>query len=567
MFQLRKNASLYVEDVLMDIVSEAVRNVVDSSQDAVVCFDEYGKCIYVNQKATEFVEGDNVIEKLEQYYEEWIQHARMNGGKSGSWKQMYVFHNTPRYFVIEYHFNKEDSDRKMSCSFLISDRTMFVENFKKEHYRLTHDALTDLYNRMYFFETAKAHLKESPNQEFYMICSNIKEFKLYNELFGEEKGNEVLRLEADLLRKADKCDAVYGRLGGDEFAIMMNVKDYNENAILDTVKYMSEKWCDEFYHLYVKVGVYRIKDKNENVSSMCDRALLALQNIRQDYNKALAYYEGEMLNVTLKERRIVSEFDKALEEGQFCVYLQPQVSVNGEIKGAEALVRWYHPELGLVSPADFIPVLENTGLIYRLDMFVWELAAKKLKSWKEEGKGELYLSVNISVKDFYYIDIYEVFKELAEKYDIHPGNLKLEITETVMLNKQDYQMEMLRKLREYGFIVEMDDFGSGYSSLNMLKDVELDVIKIDMEFLKETVRTERSRIILNMIIGLIDSLGMESIMEGVETYEQVQYLRDMGCKFFQGYYFSRPIPINEFEKKYLEKTGVSCEKQNLSIDN
>lgn len=538
----------------MDLVSEAVRNVVDNSNDVVVCFDEYGKCIYVNRKAIEFIEGENVVEGLERYYNEWIQHARMDGGKTGTWKQMYVLHNAPRYYVIEYNFNKDDKDKEIGCSFLISDRTMFVENFKKEHYRLTHDSLTDLYNRTHFFEVAKQRLMESQNQEYYMICSNIKEFKLFNEIYGEEKGDEVLRLTADLLRKADKHDAVYGRLWGDEFAIMINVKDYNELALKETAKHISAMFSDHFYQLYIKIGVYKITDKNESISAMCDKAILTLQNIGMDYNRILAYYDSKMLNASLKERRIVSEFDHALESGQFFILLQPQVSVNGEVKGAEALVRWNHPELGMISPADFIPILENSGLIYRLDMFVWESVAQHLKRWKEDNN-QLYISVNISPKDFYCIDIYEVFVDLIKKYDISPEKLKLEITETVMLNKQDYQMEMLSKLREYGFKVEMDDFGSGYSSLNMLKDVELDIIKIDMEFLRETVKVERSRAILNMIIDLITTLGMESIMEGVETYEQVKFLTDMGCKFFQGYYFSRPLSVEEFERRYLDKIG------------
>lgn len=170
--------------------------------------------------------------------------------------------------------------------------------------------------------------------------------------------------------------------------------------------------------------------------------------------------DSRMALFNFKERRIVSEFDHALESGQFFILLQPQVSVNGEVKGAEALVRWNYPELGMISPADFIPILENSGLIYRLDMFVWELVAQQLKRWKEDNN-KLYISVNISPKDFYCIDIYEVFVDLIKKYDISPEKLKLEITETVMLNKQDYQMEMLSKLREYGFKVEMDDFGSG----------------------------------------------------------------------------------------------------------
>ena len=246
----------------------------------------------------------------------------------------------------------------------------------------------------------------------------------------------------------------------------------------------------------------------------------------------------------------MGEFDRALEQGEFCMFLQPQIASDGRLLGAEALVRWQHPERGVVFPGDFIGVFEKTGLIYRLDRYMWELAADKLREWKEQGRENLYISVNISAKDFYYIDLYSELTGLTEKYGIAPKNLKLEITETVLMTEMQNQTELLERLRRYGFQIEIDDFGSGYSSLNMLKNIDVDVVKIDMGFLDKTERVERGTSILNSIILLIKNLGMGVITEGVETKEQVDSLMGMGCHMFQGYYFDKPMPIEVFEEKY-----------------
>lgn len=234
------------------------------------------------------------------------------------------------------------------------------------------------------------------------------------------------------------------------------------------------------------------------------------------------------------------------------MYLQPQIGEGGKVIGAEALVRWQHPERGLVFPGDFIGVFEKTGLIYKLDEYMWELAAQKLKEWKDAGEEELHISVNISARDFYYMDIYEKMTSLVEKYGISPARLKLEITETAMMTEMKNQITLLERLRDYGFQIEIDDFGSGYSSLNMLKDITVDIVKIDMGFLRESERSEKGASILNHIISLINQLGMGVITEGVETKEQVESLTKMGCSMFQGYYFAKPMPVDAFEEKYRQ---------------
>ena len=303
--------------------------------------------------------------------------------------------------------------------------------------------------------------------------------------------------------------------------------------------------------MHIYMGVYEITDINEEISSMIDKATLAISSIWGDYDKIVAYFGEELMEKTLLWERMCGEFDNALANNEFKMYLQPQFDTSGTLKGSEALVRWIHPEHGIIPPACFIEAFENAGLIYQLDQYMWEEAAKTLAKWKAIGKEDYCISVNISTKDFYYCDIYSIFINLIQKYDINPHNLKIEITESVFMNDVDKSIEILDNLKNKGFEIEIDDFGSGFSSLNMLKDIHADVVKIDMGFLKETENGERSRIILANTINLIKELGMHSITEGVENKSQVDMLTKMGCDMFQGYYYSKPITVKEFESKYF----------------
>lgn len=283
---------------------------------------------------------------------------------------------------------------------------------------------------------------------------------------------------------------------------------------------------------------------------MCDKANLASETIKNEYKSNIAYYTERLFESSIEERRIIGEFERAISNNEFEMYLQPQVDSSGNLYGAEALVRWQHPERGLLSPAIFIDVLEKTGFIYRLDRYMWDKAAKKLSEWKKEGKDQYHISVNISTKDFYLVDVYETFVGLVDKYDIDPVNLKIEITETALMSDFDKNMGIIRRLQNYGFNIEIDDFGSGYSSLNMLKDISADVLKIDMGFLRASENEAKGLDILESIITLAGKLGMKVITEGVETKKQLYMLAEMGCDMYQGYYFSKPIPVDEFEKKY-----------------
>ena len=345
-------------------------------------------------------------------------------------------------------------------------------------------------------------------------------------------------------------DIIAARINSDRFAMLIPKKSFSVDMILSIIHRMQDYFKDSSFHLHIFTGVYDINDLEEPVSIMCDKANLASETIKNEYKSNIAYYTERLFESSIEERRIIGEFERAISNNEFEMYLQPQVDSSGNLYGAEALVRWQHPERGLLSPAIFIDVLEKTGFIYRLDRYMWDKAAKKLSEWKKEGKDQYHISVNRSTKDFYLVDVYETFVGLVDKYDIDPVNLNIEITETTLMSDFDKNMGIIRLLQNYGFNIEIDDFGSGYSSLNMLKDISADVLKIDMGFLRASENEAKGLDILESIITLAGKLGMKVITEGVETKKQLYMLVEMGCDMYQGYYFSKPIPVDEFEKKY-----------------
>jgi EAL domain-containing protein (putative c-di-GMP-specific phosphodiesterase class I) len=295
------------------------------------------------------------------------------------------------------------------------------------------------------------------------------------------------------------------------------------------------------------VGIYRIIDPSIDVSIMFDRAHLALTTIKNEYNIHIAIYDDNMRNQLLWDQKISTELEGAIENRQIVPYLQPIVNNKGTIIGAEALVRWLHPEEGFLPPFKFIPVFEKNGMIAQVDKYIWRSACEIISSWNGD-KANLFISVNISPKDFYFMDVYAEIKALVEEFKIEPSRLRIEITETVMMTEAESRMAILSKFRKSGFIVEMDDFGSGYSSLNQLKDMPLDVLKIDMKFLSKAEDNHRAETILRNVLRLSSDLGMFSLTEGVETEDQYKMLNEMGCNLFQGYYFAKPMAVADFEK-------------------
>jgi diguanylate cyclase (GGDEF)-like protein len=416
-----------------------------------------------------------------------------------------------------------------------------------------YDELTGLYNRDGFVEKVEESLEHNYKHDYLIIRFDIKNFKFVNSIFGRESGDMLLSEIGDTLKEHCYPDEVCGRLEGDRFAVFVNSQDSQQ--VVSLISETEFQVVDnETYPIHIDVGIYQIRDEDDSVTEMCDRAGMALSTIKNNLMEKIAVYEDSMYERLLREHEMSLDLPAAIEEEQLKLYLQPQIDLNGVVVGAEALVRWQHPEKGLLMPGEFVPIFERNYMIVEMDRYVWEKACQLLRRWTDEGRPDIYISINISPKDFECIDVYEVLVGLVRKYNLQMHQLKVEITESTIMENPNHQVQLIGRLREAGFYVEMDDFGSGYSSISMLKDIEIDAIKLDMRFLCRTGHTDRATKIIQTMINLIRDFGMTVIAEGVEDREQVEFLSQIGCDLFQGFYFSKPLPIEDFEKKMWYQT-------------
>ncbi|MBQ5989634.1 MAG: EAL domain-containing protein [Oscillospiraceae bacterium] len=429
-----------------------------------------------------------------------------------------------------------------------------IDEAKREMYDITHDMMTGLLTRECLYTSINERLKTDTVTPYYILYFDVKNFQVVNDIFGTNFGNQSMRYIADWIRKTFSEKCLSGRLIGASFGVLIPKDEWDPAKIEDGLSKFMIKNNNLEYHVLIHTGVYEIDRTEGDVSVMFDRALLSLSTISDEFHVHIAYYDTRIREHLMWEQEISSQLNEAIETMQLCPYLQPIADINGKIVGAEALARWEHPKYGFLPPYKFIPVFEHNGMIVDVDKHMWRCACEILSRWKKCGS-DMFISVNISPKDFYFTDVLAEMKKLVAEYDIEPAKLRVEITETVMMNDAENKMGILDKFRCAGFIVEMDDFGSGYSSLNMLKDMPVDVLKIDMKFLGKSSNAERARIIVHNVISLTKELGIVALTEGVETQPQHEILTDMGCTLFQGYYFAKPMPVKEFEEFAALKTS------------
>lgn len=531
------------------IQNEMLKQLSDNINIGIFCFNLERKCIYSNNTAKKFfLAKDEILNELKSLLALRKDFVKRN---------IEIKQDDKTLTLAEEFSYLLDSQKKAYGYILkLNDITEELNKASEELFDSTHDALTGLLTRDAFYSETEKILKSDPNSQYYMICTNIKNFKLVNDLFGSEKGDEFLKEFAKKLKNAQYKTILTGRITGDRFAILINKTEVDEVDALQKIKELEKFTVSLNYKLHIFVGIYKITDINENVSSMFDKAVLAIKNISENYSVNVAYYDNDMLSILKKNREVINAFNDALNNNHFKMYLQPQVRCSDEkVVGAEALVRW-ETEKGVIhSPASFIKILEDNGLIHELDKFIWEKAVQLLQKWQLLGIDH-HISVNVSTRDFYLIPLYETFTSLVTKYGIPPQKLKLEITETALVHDLKRHKQIITDLQKFGFTIEMDDFGSGYSSLTILKNISINILKIDMMFLSKTKHKERSKKILESVIKMAQKLGIKIIVEGVEDKEQAEFLRNLNCDFFQGYLYSKPITVANFESNYISKTNT-----------
>lgn len=418
------------------------------------------------------------------------------------------------------------------------------------------DTLTGIYNSSGFHKRATRWISENPGRKFRIQRYNIDRFRDINGIYGYDVGNKLLRDIANYMRRFNTADSFSAHLNVDHFA-----RFCADDAMSVEECYDNFKDCFKSYDLHmpikVHMGVYDLCETDCDTYTMSYKALLALQSIKGDLTRKIAYYEKGMMTVEKEQQELLSDIQTAIDDEQLEVWFQPQFDFSkGSITGAEALIRWNHPTKGMISPAVFIPLLEKSDCIGRVDRFVVEKVCAYINKWRGAfGGNSIPVSVNLSRVDIYQNDLCAKLSDILKKYGVPTNALHLEITESAYMDNTALFLNTISALRNNGFIVEMDDFGSGYSSLNLLKDINIDKLKLDMKFLSDSDNSSRGKIIISAVISMAEKLGLPVIAEGVETKEQAEMLLDFGCNQMQGYYFSRPISAEEYEKLLRAQAG------------
>ena len=421
--------------------------------------------------------------------------------------------------------------------------------------------LSDYYYNHSFMERLRKRLPEILPNTYCIVAIDIEHFRLFNKLYGRSSGDEVIRyIYTCLEQSALEYDGIDAYLGGDNFVAFLPDDDEVLNCIRQKIVKKFSKWnnTSAFFPLF---GVYTIKDTSVLPELMYDHAMLALSHAEEDYKWHICRYTIEMESSLEEEVYLLAAIEEGLEKGEFTFFAQPQCNIaTGQIVGAEALVRWQKPNGEVLLPGGFIPVLEKNKMIDQLDRYVWEKVCQWLKGWIDQGYSPVPISINVSRIDIYAMDVPKYIFSLLEKYQIPEYLIKIEITESAYTENNNRISHAVNTLRNRGLVVMMDDFGCGYSSLNMLKNIPVDVLKLDMRFLqfKEEER-QKSANILEAIVNMAGLLHLPIVVEGVENESQEKFVQKLGCRYIQGFYYYKPLPIKKFEELLRDKRQIDTQ--------
>lgn len=426
----------------------------------------------------------------------------------------------------------------------------YLYSKRKQKERLEHLAFVDPITGGISFTKFSIDMKDvfnkSPNKKYYIFVFDIDNFKYINSFYGFRMGDKILKQLYETYHLQLLDDELIARTHGDHFILLLS--DASEERLQSL--FTSEISLYDVT-IYIAAGLYAISDKNESVNLMADKASVAAKRLKGMRHKAIEVYSEEINQNIAKNEQIKRAIEDALIHGEIIPYFQPKVDINtGRLAGAEALARWRLNDGKIIPPGEFIPVCEQTGLINLVDMTIFEQTLKFIRSNLDCGINCTPISVNFSKMHLLNVDFLQTILQKLKEYNVPPELIELELTETVIFDNHKWINDFISNLHEVGVQVSMDDFGSGYSSLHMLKEVEIDVLKIDRGFLKDTVDSDRQRVIFGAIVQMAKSLHMKVVVEGVETTENISLMKEFGCSIAQGFYYSRPVDSVEFQKIY-----------------
>lgn len=409
------------------------------------------------------------------------------------------------------------------------------------------DPLTGLYNKEYFYRYAEQMDRHNPGVEMDAIVMDVYHFHIINDRFGVAYGDDLLRRVGEKTRQALQGEGIVCRKEAGTFLIYCPHREDYKPIMEAAAVGLTEG--DEENRIRLRMGVYANVDKALDIERRFDRAKMAADTVRGSATNAIELYDDTLREKELYAEQLVEDFPRAIHEKQFKVFYQPKFNIRHAepvLCSAEALVRWQHPRLGMISPATFIPLFEENGLIQELDRYVWRTTAEQIREWKEQYGFAVPISVNVSRVDLFDPNLKTELLGILKDNHLTAAELLLEITESAYTEDAEGVVERINNLRSEGFRIEMDDFGSGYSSLNMISTLPIDALKLDMKFIRNAFREHKDTRMLEVIIDIAGYLAVPVVAEGVETEEQLLALKDIGCDIVQGYYFSKPVPADDF---------------------
>ena len=424
------------------------------------------------------------------------------------------------------------------------------------------DRLTGLYAKSFFFEYAERIYRYHRDWQMDAVVLDIDKFHTVNDLYGREFGDKVLVAVAEEIKFfISKTKGIASRMEADRFAMFCLGRDTSEYEDLLTMIQNRLNRLPGHASIRISMGIKPFRDDTEP-ADMIERAKTACNMARGGAGTQIMVFDEDMRQKEIYQQRLLNDVNWAIETRQFIVYYQPKYDIQAEpprLSSAEALVRWKHPEFGMIPPGDFIPLFENNGIIHVVDNYVWAVAARQIADWRERYGIVLPLSVNMSRSEMFDPELKKNLEILLKLNGLDAGDLKLEVTESAYTDNAEALIAVIEKLRESGFEIEMDDFGSGYSSLNMLSSLPLDVLKMDMKFIRNLEKDAKNFRMIELVLDIAKFLGVPVVAEGVETEEQMMLLKDAQCELVQGYYFSRPLPSEEFEELIKKEIAVKRE--------
>ena len=434
---------------------------------------------------------------------------------------------------------------------------VFIFSLKAREKHFRHLAMTDevtgLWNGHKFRMECEELLQHNKQKNYQIISLDMERFKYVNNDFGERAADGILQVIGKRIHKQFGNDSYYAREMADIFLILTEKQKGLEERIHEISEEIlfENNGMEQRYKPSVKFGICDIEPQSMDgsVSEYIDRAGIARKSIKGSTMQEIAYYNQQMADEIYHERKIEMRMENALKQKEFLVYFQPKFQLRSEtIIGAEALVRWKDPKEGLIPPGQFIPIFERNGFVVQLDFYVYEEVLKCMSRWMQEGRKPIVISMNVSRAHIGTPDFLSRLIDMADQYKVPHNLLELELTETILGGKREDIFEFITSCKNAGFLISIDDFGSGYSSLNLLKELPVDVLKIDREFLNETEESEKSSIIIEQVVEMATKIRIHTLCEGVETKAQAEFLKQIGCDMAQGYLYSRPVPVAEFEK-------------------